>query len=121
VKRSDIGFFVDLEAGVWDALVAGDSAADRSRLTADFLGVYPSGFADRDEHTEQLADGPTMTSYSIDEARTFDVSHDAVMLAYLATFVSAGESAEKQMYISSLWQRFDDEWLNTFSQDTPVG
>jgi hypothetical protein len=120
VTLRDVEFFVGLETGVWDALVAGDRAADRSRLTTDFLGVYPSGFADRDEHAEQLADGPTMASYSIDEARTFDVTEDAIMLAYLATFVSAGDTAEKQMYISSLWQRFDDQWLNTFSQDTPV-
>ncbi|MBI5089850.1 MAG: nuclear transport factor 2 family protein [Actinobacteria bacterium] len=114
---------VGLESQVWDALVRGDADADRSLLTGDFVGVYPSGFANRDEHASQLDDGPTMTEYTISEARLIEVSPTAVMLCYRADYrhVRDGRHGEPEaMYISSLWVERDGQWLNSFSQDTPT-
>lgn len=114
-----------LETQVWDALVAGDADADRSLLSADFLGVYPSGFANRDEHAEQLDDGPSMTRYVIEQAKLRVISPDHVLLSYLARYhpVSPTDpsraNGEESMYITSLWSRDGDAWINTFSQDTP--
>ncbi len=48
---------VRLESQVWQALVDGDADADRRMLSDDFLGVYPTGFADRESHVGQLLDG----------------------------------------------------------------
>jgi hypothetical protein len=114
---------LEMERAVWDALVAGDSAADSALLSEDFLGVYPSGFADRDGHAGQLNDGPTVATYELHDARIVVVSDDAVLLTYRADYrrpaASGNESAS--MYVSSLWCRREDRWLNVFSQDTPTG
>ena len=117
----DTGFFVDLESGVWQALVGGDAVADAAHLSADFVGVYPSGFAGRDEHGAQLSNGPTVAEYEIARARTLVVAPGHVMLMYLARYRRPGAPSFEEMYVSSLWSLRDGRWLNVFSQDTPVG
>ncbi len=112
-----------LERKVWQALVAGDPAADASMLAEDFLGVYPSGFADRGEHAAQLNDGPTVAAFELHHARMLAVSDDALLLAYEAVYrrpAAAGNEFES-MYVSSVWCRRGNRWINVFSQDTPPG
>jgi hypothetical protein len=43
----DLDSLLALETKVWEALQRGDAEQDRALLSADFIGVYPSGFADR--------------------------------------------------------------------------
>ncbi len=112
---------LDLERAVWRALVDGDSGADAAALDDDFLGLYPSGYATKDEHVDQLLDGPTVVSFELSDARSVAVAREAALLCYLATYRRPGASVDEQMWVSSLWQRSDDGiWRNTFSQDTPV-
>ena len=92
-------------------------------LSDDFLGVYPTGFADRTSHMEQLIEGPTVAAFALHDARMLVVSESAVILSYRAEFErpsASGVSEPERMYISSLWCRRDGEWLNVFSQDTPA-
>lgn len=118
-----------LETRVWQALVDGDAAADAALLADDFLGVYPSGFARRDDHLAQLADGPTVSTFELSDATSFAVADDAVMLSYRASYrrPASGDAAPRSapesasMYVSSLWVRRDGDWVNVFSQDTPAG
>ena len=42
------------------ALAAGDAVGDRALLSDDFVGVNPTGFADRAAHAAELDDGPTV-------------------------------------------------------------
>jgi hypothetical protein len=118
-----LSFFVGLERRVWDALTVGDPAADEALLAADFVGVYPTGFANRSDHVGQLAGGATVASYSISEEQLVRISDGAAMLCYRAEFsrLRAGEaSATEAMYVSSLWVEHDGQWRNVFSQDTPA-
>ncbi|MDV8024796.1 nuclear transport factor 2 family protein [Rhodococcus sp. IEGM 1330] len=115
-----IQFFINLESRVWDALANGDADADLELLSADFVGVYPTGFANRADHAHQLADGPSIASYSISEAKLFEVSGDAVMLCYRADYQRPHRSVGEAMFISSLWLQRDGRWQNKFSQDSPV-
>ncbi len=117
----DLEFFVALECAVWDALVSGDADADAACLSEDFLGVYPSGFAGRSDHSRQLANGPTVAAYRIADARILTVAPGHVMLAYLAGYRRPGSERDEAMYVSSLWSDRDGGWCNVFSQDTPVG
>ncbi|MCP2263077.1 DUF4440 domain-containing protein [Promicromonospora thailandica] len=110
-------FFVALETRVWDALVAGDPDADRALLSEDFVGLYPTGFATRDEHAAELADGPTVTSYRITQERVVEVAPGSVLLCYRADYEPAGGGEPEAMYVSSLWVERDGRWWNTFSQD----
>ena len=109
-----------LETQVWQALVDGDGAADGRLLSDDFLGVYPTGFADRSDHVAQLDGGATVTEFALSEERLMVLSDSLVLLAYRADFRRPGSSDAHAMYISSLWCRRDDCWVNVFSQDTPA-
>ncbi|MEL6791889.1 MAG: DUF4440 domain-containing protein [Pseudomonadota bacterium] len=115
------GEALELERSVWDALVMGDAAADMAALAPDFLGVYPSGFAERSCHVGQLEDGPSIARYQIEGARLDVIAADAFLIAYRAVFArAASPDAEEAMYVSSLWRLRDGRWINTFSQDTPA-
>ena len=113
-----------LERQVWDALTRGDVDADRDLLAADFVGLYPTGFADRADHVAPLAGGPTVDSYQLSENRLLTVAEDAVLFCYRADYrrtTDSGPGPVEAMYVSSLWCRRGGRWLNVFSQDTPVG
>ena len=117
----DLDTFIGLETEVWDALRRGDAEADAGLLAEDFLGVYASGFAGRSDHAGQLADGPTVAEYQLHEARLMVLSDQDVLLCYRADWrrVQTGErAAVESMYVSSLWSKRADQWLNVFSQDT---
>ena len=108
-----------LEENVWQALTAGDIAADKKALHAEFLGVYPSGFASRQDHLDQLQQGPSIASYSLSQARLLPLGSQHVCLSYHARFTRINAEAEEAMYVSSIWQRAAQGWVNVFSQDTP--
>ncbi len=112
---------LEVETTVWQALCDGDAAADLAMLTADFLGVYPSGFAGRADHAGQLDQGPSVAEYALQDARILTIGPDAALLSYRAGFRRPGAQDWSEMYVSSLWERGADGWRNRFSQDTPVG
>lgn len=116
----DVEFFLALEERVWRAQVSGDAAAEREVLPADFLGVDTGGFADLETHLDELADGPITAQYALSEARLLRLGEDAVLLSYRADARAPGAEAEERFYITSLWQRREGRWWNTFSQDTPA-
>jgi hypothetical protein len=109
------------EEAVWHALRDGDAAADAALLDDAFLGVYPSGFATRSDHAGQLAQGPTIAAFRLEDARVLKLGPDVALLAYRAVFSRPGDPACETMYVSSLWRRDGDGWRNLFSQDTPAG
>ena len=119
----DLNACIELETEVWDALRRGDAQADLRLLADDFLGVYPTGFADRSAHAGQLADGPTVSQFQLLEARLMVLSDNDVLLSYRADwhrFGSTDSGAGESMYISSLWSRRSGRWVNVFSQDSPL-
>jgi hypothetical protein len=112
-----------LETQVWEALKRGDPDLDQELLTPNFLGVYPTGFATREEHCSPLRNGPTAASYEILEPRLMELSPDLVLLTYLASWsrIKDGKPCTpEKMYISSIWQQGKTGWKNIFSQDTPA-
>jgi hypothetical protein len=111
---------LNLEKQVWMALVEGNAIADRALLSADFLGVYPTGFANRDDHVGQFADAPTMAEFELSDERLRVLTPDIVLLSYKADYLRPGATTREAMLISSLWERRNDVWVNSFSQDTPV-
>ncbi|MEM0945310.1 MAG: nuclear transport factor 2 family protein [Pseudomonadota bacterium] len=117
----DLDGALALERRVWEALLAGDGAADRALLSEDFLGVYPSGFSDRAGHCGQLAAGPSIAAYEITQARLITLGEGLVLLSYHARYTRAHPGATPEtMYVSSIWQRKGATWQNIFSQDTPT-
>ena len=117
----DTSFFVALECRVWQALVDGDIEAEANLLDPQFLGVYASGFASREDHAAQLADGPSVKDFSIQEPRLLPLAPDTAVLSYSATFTRLGmgiTASVQTMYVSSIWWKRGASWVNVFSQDT---
>jgi hypothetical protein len=108
------------ETRVWQALVDGDAAADAAALAHGFLGVYPSGFATSDDHVGQLAAGPTVDRFALSQMRVMTLGPDHAVLSYFAQFRRVAAMKDEAMYVSSIWQRAGDGWINVFSQDTPA-
>ncbi len=122
VGNMDLNAVIELETKVWDALRRGDAAEDTRLLAEDFLGVYPSGFADRSDHAGQLANGPTVADFELHEARLMVLSENDVLLSYRAEwhrFTEGKRGVGESMYVSSLWSRRSGQWVNVFSQDSP--
>lgn len=113
---------VALETRIWEALQFGDLDSDAEHLAGDFLGVYPTGFASKADHVDQLRGGPTVERFELTNTRMTVLTSDHVLLSYKATFrrPRADRSEEQSMWISSLWSLRQGRWQNTFSQDTPV-
>ena len=94
-------------------------SAEAALLAAGFTGLYPDGFAGRADHARQLAQGPTVATFTLTQARVLELAPDVALLAYHARYTRPkGETAE-QMWVSSIWQRAGAGWINIFSQDTP--
>ncbi len=121
VSEPSVDEFVRLETRVWQALVDGDPEADARMLSDDFLGVDPAGFSDRAAHAAQLGSGPLVVGFELSEQRVMVLSDDTVMLSYRADYRRPSSPDRETMYVSSLWCRRDDRWVNVFSQDTPRG
>lgn len=117
----DLDGLLALEKAVWEALRLGDAAADAALLSRDYLGVYETGFGDRDEHVAQLADGPTVAAWRIDAARMLHLADGVALLAYRATYRRIGSGQDETMYVSSVWRREGQGWRNLYSQDTAAG
>ncbi len=115
----ELAELIALETSVWEALRRGDATADADHLAPDFLGVYPTGFADRDDHTGQLDDGPTVSDYAILDARSMSLTADHALLAYRAEYRRPGAEQMEEMFVSSVWSKRNGTWTNVFSQDTP--
>jgi hypothetical protein len=117
--NEDLSFFVALERQVWEALQRGDAAADARLLADKFLGVYDSGFESKGQHVARAAKGPALTHFALEMPRLIRVSADLALLAYKARWTDKEEKL-RAAYISSLWERAGEGWLNIFSQDTNV-
>lgn len=118
MDMNDPSFFLDLETKVWEALLSGDMQADASLLADDFLGVYSSGMAGKEEHAAQLAYGPTVAEYSLSDAKVMRLAEDTALLSYLAHWTRIANGKQEAMYITSIWKKAGESWLNIFSQDT---
>ncbi|MGJ8528867.1 DUF4440 domain-containing protein [Maritalea sp.] len=108
------------ETNVWDALVAGDMEADSAALHQSFLGVYASGFSPKSHHVNQLENGPTIKSFALSDLQARHLGDDHALLSYRADFTRAHRDEQETMYVSSIWQRTQNGWINIFSQDTPA-
>ena len=112
---------VAMEVQIWEALRLGDSKSDAALLTHDFLGVYPTGFWNREAHYDQMKNGPVISKYRLSDERLTPLSESCFLLTYRADYSRhATPETTEQMYISSIWQRVDGTWKNSFSQDTPA-
>lgn len=109
-----------LETQVWEALVTGDGDADGALLSEDFIGVYHDGFAGKEAHTGQLDGGATAVEYRLSEVQVRPTGTESGLLIYRADYLRVGKSDWEVMLVSSLWERRNGSWVNSFSQDTPL-
>lgn len=110
-----------MEKQVWEALKNGDVNADANLLSDDFLGVYETGVSSKEDHLEQLRNGPVISSYEMGSAHLIQLSPEIVSLTYSATAIflkNEAQDTQNLFYITSIWARRLNKWVNIFSQDT---
>lgn len=110
-----------MEKQVWEALKNGDVNADANLLSDDFLGVYEAGLSTKEDHLAQLKHGPVVSSYKIDSAQLLQLGPEIVSLTYSATAVflkNGTQDTQNLFFITSIWARRFNKWVNIFSQDT---
>jgi len=117
-KLYNIDFFLNLEQQVWHALQQLNKDLDDKLLDDKFLGVYESGFANKQDHINNLLHGETILEYKLTEHRIINLTNNIILLTYKAQYKNTYE-ALNSVYISSVWQKYDKNiWKNIFSQDT---
>ena len=119
--KHDLKFFLGLEIQVWEALKNGDKNADSNLLSDDFLGVYETGLSSKEDHLELLRNGPIISCYEIGSSQLIQLGPEIASLTYsaTATFLKNEEQdAQVLLYITSIWARRLNKWVNIFSQDT---
>ncbi|MCX7558537.1 nuclear transport factor 2 family protein [Sulfitobacter sp. F26204] len=108
------------EQQVWDALVSGDVSADETLLGDAFLGVYSDGFATKQDHSGQLANGAMVLGYDMHDIKVLPLGPEHALISYRACFRRSSNDQNEVMFVSSIWQNDGDRWINIFSQDTPL-
>ena len=119
--KYDLNFFLGLEIQVWEALKNGDKNADSNLLSDDFLGVYETGLSSKEDHLELLRNGPIISCYKIGSSHLIQLGPEIASLTYsaTATFLKNEEQdTQVLLYITSIWARRLNKWVNIFSQDT---
>jgi hypothetical protein len=119
--KYDLNFFLGLEIQVWEALKNGDKNANSRLLSDDFLGVYETGLGSKEDHLELLRNGPIISCYEIGSSQLIQLGPEISSLTYSATakfLRNEGEDTQVLLYITSIWARRLNKWVNIFSQDT---
>ena len=119
--KYDLNFFLGLEIQVWEALKNGDKNANYNLLSDDFLGVYETGLSSKEDHLELLRNGPIVSCYEIGSSQLIQLGPEIACLTYsaTATFLKNEEKdTQVLLYITSIWARRLNKWVNIFSQDT---
>jgi hypothetical protein len=119
--KYDLNFFLGLEIQVWEALKNGDKNANSRLLSDDFLGVYETGLGSKEDHLELLRNGPIISCYEIGSSQLIQLGPEIASLTYSATaklLRNEGEDTQVLLYITSIWARRLNKWVNIFSQDT---
>ena len=119
--KYDLNFFLGLEIQVWEALKNGDKNANSRLLSDDFLGVYETGLGSKEDHLELLRNGPIISCYEIGSSQLIQLGPEIASLTYSATATflrNEGKDTQVLLYITSIWARRLNKWVNIFSQDT---
>ena len=119
--KYDLNFFLGLEMQVWEALKTGDKNTNSNLLSDDFLGVYETGLSSKNDHLELLQNGPIILCYKIGPSQLIQLGPETVSLTYSATATfleNDKQNTETLLFITSIWTRRLNKWVNIFSQDT---
>lgn len=100
--QSLIDELVEYEKRVWQALVAGDQKSDAELLDDEFLGVYPSGYASKQDHVDQLAGGPSIASFNLSDFRVIELGNDHAILSYQADYIRFNARISETVMVSSI-------------------
>jgi len=113
-----IDTFINLEKKIWEAFINGNYEQDLRYLDNNFLGVYSSGYSNRTEHAEPLKKSPIAIKYEMSDIKLLHLADNCYLLAYYVEWVRKSNNQTEKMYVSSIWQKVENQWKNTFSQDS---
>ena len=61
-----------------------------------------------------------MAEYRLSDVQLRATGADSGLLIYRADYLRIEKSDWEVMLVSSLWERRNGDWVNSFSQDTPL-
>jgi hypothetical protein len=118
-KYSGEEIAVHLERQGWDAVKTKDYKTYVRFLAEDFVDVLPDGIQTKSEE-EKAIDQLTVYDYKWEHLRVVHFSPDVTLLVYKATQKATfcGQPLPTPTWVSSLWMRRNESWLNVFAQET---
>lgn len=108
-----------LKAAAVRATEKGDVAFYAEYLSDDAIGVTPHGVLDKQQILAMMRNGGGFRASKIEDSRAIALSDDAGMVTYRAWFEST-EGFTRELFVSTLYRRFNDGWKGVFYQQTPL-
>jgi hypothetical protein len=99
------------------ATAEGDVGFYAAYLADHAIGVTPFGVFDKQKILQGMKDGKSFRSKSIADEHALALGADAGLVTYRATF-EAADGQDTEVFVSTLYRRFDDGWKGVFYQQT---
>jgi hypothetical protein len=118
---------MDLERQVYDAAKKRDATSVRNLLADDSLDVGENGIWGKERSAQSISShekhpGIELTAYSLSDWQFRKASDDVIVVAYKASLTSTSNGKQLPLrveYVSEVWVRRANTWLNLLFHNTP--
>lgn len=116
---------IEKEKTMYEAIKTGDMDTFKANLADEFMSVYESGFANRDQELENIKK-LTIDTYELSDIKVMQPSDNIAIIAYSlnSTGMWDNEQFSDRYYSTSTWMKMDDEsWkaiLHTETKAVPM-
>jgi hypothetical protein len=112
------------EQASWDLAIHHDTAAYTALHAPEFIAVGPTGVTDRrTAESSALDTNVHFAHYALTDFHVARIAARTALVTYRvrASGLDHGKPFTLDSYVSSLWSKHGDTWLNLFYQSTPTG
>ncbi|MFC4049812.1 nuclear transport factor 2 family protein [Actinomadura syzygii] len=111
----------ELEEKGWAAISVGDGDFYRGLVTDRTVCVEPDGLQTGHELADDIeANKSPFDDYTLDDVKVLPLGDGSALITYRATIRLTEADFSFELYMTSVYERGDDDWRLVFHQQTPV-